>query len=1408
MSDHQYDVAFDDREGDQDYQNEEMFSQSAQKEQDLESDIGKLDMIEEEIKRKNERIIELELMLEEKQDWFNLKTQMVKKLEGELNYVHARHPERFTFDDAGTSLVPKSLEQTLKDLEREEREETFRTKYMPVYHRETEVFRKRGKYPTNVPYFNEVSMASEFLKKKYLESFGECFCLDYKKKSFPVKPDPSPHTHLRPSQSTFIQQEGNRKFLVSGHLGEVELLPAITEACDLERFSTIPANQSLTGLDDLKVTYSIENLTRTKNSQYDEDCGWKYMTSINIAYELKLEKQVNFDENQLRKKCGDTPIKSGIMTNKSVGKNWWQGGESFDMWRTRPKLGRPTSPSPFNDKNQADHANVVELINGNNQFNTVSGTAKQLLTETLKDHGLKKSLSMESVFEGDGTKMRPNFIWRMGDECVSLEKYIHVYTRNPEELYEAVKKRAIEKEEEEDYEENVLYAEEIKASLIGIDKTKIKSNLRILDNFIREEEEKEKAKSTLKQVNTENADEAIYGTLNEKNRADEEKIVLQPDQTGSCYENTDGSNEVGYEKKMNTTFEIIEEIKASLKGFDKNKIKSNLRILDNLIREEEEKAKSELKQVHTENTDQAAVDVTRNDKIRDTEEKIVLPPDQTGSCYEDTDGTNEVGYEKKMNTTFEIIEEIKASLKGFDKNKIKSNLRILDNLIREEEEKEKAKSELEQVHTENTNQAAVDVTGNDKIRDTKEKIVLPPDQIGSCYEDTDGTNEVGYEKEINTCFDIFFEKPKKRMSKPKLSSEKRKPANLMPNVIDQNIKRNENKEDVKLEEKKMTCFDIMFEKPKKHTSKPKLSSEKRKTFNLMPNVTDQNIKSSENIEDVKLEEKKVYTSFEIMFDNPKKKSTKPKLTSAGRKAKFQLKYSIDEKKDKSVDNEQNEDATTADSHIVVENIDDTCKYKEEQEMKKNVSFDVFFENPKKLKPKPKLTSTNRKQENETKYNVGDNEVQKEENHEKSHIEHSKTTEVNLSNGGKLGGKFTNDVLIKRKDNNENGFRFSFLHYTTTSPSRIPVMVRSNGQNTPLTRLNNERPQLNSVRRIPFSVLKVTNTYKANITGPLAVRSTLESKMSVRRGTDLKINSTRNAKSPNDDSGLPRKRERGTKLPRITRARKSRIPVRIKDFVWNTYKYDDKLKIDESRRLLTPLSRIPIPKDKIRRLRDCNIPRLDPNEHLPQIFHSYSKGEEQAKIHEAKRNLVPSNPMTIVEKGGRTCPGSTSEFLQLPSTTTQNAMVKTSYPVSTSGLTRHTQINGRKESVNENRIVSSSVMGTLPPIVGKNDTQINRPLSASGFAKLPPIKSTNKTIEMDRPMSSVRLSPMFAAFEKTANRPLSARGSPSLPPMIDGNTFEMCRPTSSLSGYTLIPPIPSYKRGSVEDENVPVEESNR
>ncbi|CAG2202295.1 unnamed protein product [Mytilus edulis] len=215
-------------------------------------------------------------------------------------------------------------------------------------------------------------------------------------------------------------------------------------------------------------------------------------------------------------------------------------GIVLSKWRTGPKLTRPKTPRPSNDKKTVERGNVKELTNGNNQSNidNNNGTNKNLSTEIFKEYALKRYASMESVFEGDGTKMSLNFIWSMGDECVSLEKYINVYTRNPEELYEAVKKRAIEKEEEEDYEENilVLYAV-IKATLISIDKTKIKSNFRVLDYFIREEEEKEKGKSALKQVHTENVDKtAIDFTLNDKIRDEKETIVLSPIQIGSFYE--------------------------------------------------------------------------------------------------------------------------------------------------------------------------------------------------------------------------------------------------------------------------------------------------------------------------------------------------------------------------------------------------------------------------------------------------------------------------------------------------------------------------------------------------------------------------------------------------------------------------------------------------------------------------------------------------------------------------------------------------------------------------------------------------------------------------------------------------------------------------------------------------------
>ncbi|CAC5415870.1 unnamed protein product [Mytilus coruscus] len=247
-------------------------------------------------------------------------------------------------------------------------------------------------------------MAMEFLKHKYLTAFDEYFSMDYKKKSYPIKPGPPPHTHLRPCQSSCIQREGKRKFLVSSHLGKVELLPSGTEACDLESFSAIPANQSLTRLDDVKVVYSIENLDKR------------------IVYE---------------KENDDTATKLENKTTESADNKWWPNGDSNDMWRAtksrrqvvirrrkRPKRACPNTPRQSDDKKQRDHANAKELSNGNNLSSIDIGSAinKKLLAETLKKCVLKKSVSMESVFEGDGTKVRYSFTWRMGDEYVSLEK--------------------------------------------------------------------------------------------------------------------------------------------------------------------------------------------------------------------------------------------------------------------------------------------------------------------------------------------------------------------------------------------------------------------------------------------------------------------------------------------------------------------------------------------------------------------------------------------------------------------------------------------------------------------------------------------------------------------------------------------------------------------------------------------------------------------------------------------------------------------------------------------------------------------------------------------------------------------------------------------------------------------------
>ena len=84
-----------------------------------------------------------------------------------------------------------------------------------------------------------------------------------------------------------------------------------------------------------------------------------------------------------------------------------QGGDNFDIWRTRPKLARPKTPPQYDDKKQKDQANV-ELTNGENVSNidNNNGTNKKPSTEIFKECGIKRTVSMDSVFGGDGTTMR------------------------------------------------------------------------------------------------------------------------------------------------------------------------------------------------------------------------------------------------------------------------------------------------------------------------------------------------------------------------------------------------------------------------------------------------------------------------------------------------------------------------------------------------------------------------------------------------------------------------------------------------------------------------------------------------------------------------------------------------------------------------------------------------------------------------------------------------------------------------------------------------------------------------------------------------------------------------------------------------------------------------------------------
>ncbi|CAC5407870.1 unnamed protein product [Mytilus coruscus] len=160
--------------------------------------------------------------------------------------------------------------------------------------------------------------------------------------------------------------------MVFCHLGKVEFHSAVTEAGDLGRFSEIPANQSVTGLDNVKVVYSIENLVMTKNNSK--------LTLRRIR----------------RKRRVVTATKLGKNTTESAENNWWP--VSIEGSRKRPKRARQNTPLQSDDRTHGgDHPNAVELSNGNtlSSIDIDSAINKKLPAEIFKEYVLKKSVKEE-----------------------------------------------------------------------------------------------------------------------------------------------------------------------------------------------------------------------------------------------------------------------------------------------------------------------------------------------------------------------------------------------------------------------------------------------------------------------------------------------------------------------------------------------------------------------------------------------------------------------------------------------------------------------------------------------------------------------------------------------------------------------------------------------------------------------------------------------------------------------------------------------------------------------------------------------------------------------------------------------------------------------------------------------------
>ena len=91
----------------------------------------------------------------------------------------------------------------------------------------------------------------EYVSDLYKEMFSSPFIMKFRRGGTMVA------KHPRPMMAHCIIEEEKRRFDVALYLGVREILPALKEEHDLERFPRLPVNRSSTSLGDVKADYSM-----------------------------------------------------------------------------------------------------------------------------------------------------------------------------------------------------------------------------------------------------------------------------------------------------------------------------------------------------------------------------------------------------------------------------------------------------------------------------------------------------------------------------------------------------------------------------------------------------------------------------------------------------------------------------------------------------------------------------------------------------------------------------------------------------------------------------------------------------------------------------------------------------------------------------------------------------------------------------------------------------------------------------------------------------------------------------------------------------------------------------------------------------------------------------------------------